>query len=90
MVFINTAIRNQTDTSEDETITVDLSSFMESSRSAQVKRMTSPGADSKNSDTATWAGQAFTNGTASGPEMIERIDHGKVTVRGSEAVLVTF
>ena len=52
--------------------------------------MTAPGADSKDSDTATWAGQAFTNGTASGREEIEGLQNGCVTVRGSEAVLVFF
>lgn len=53
--------------------------------------MTSPGVDSKDSDLATWAGQAFTNGTASGNEVLESPFEGReVTVQGSEAVLVFF
>lgn len=56
-----------------------------------VKRLTASGLDSKDSDSATWAGQAFTNGTASGTEVLETLSEGnKVVVRGSEAVLVIF
>ena len=94
LVLINTAIRNQTITDSaapDEAVTVDLSEFIGRERpSVRVKRMTAPGADSKASDAATWAGQAFTNGTASGREDIEQLQHGRVTVQGSEAVLVLF
>lgn len=61
------------------------------STSTVVKRLTAPGLDSTDSDTATWAGQAFTNGTASGKEVLEALDEGrKVVIRGSEAVLVIF
>ena len=38
----------------------------------------------------TWAGQSFTNGTASGTEVVEALQDGKVTVKGSEGVLVFF
>ncbi|KIJ37551.1 glycoside hydrolase family 79 protein, partial [Sphaerobolus stellatus SS14] len=93
LALINTAIRNVTmaASSADETVTVDLTSFIDPKRPApSVKRMTSPGADSKDTDQATWAGQAFTNGTASGVEKIEKLNRGKVVIRGSEAVLVFF
>ncbi|KAF8588092.1 glycoside hydrolase family 79 protein [Ramaria rubella] len=94
LALINTAIRNETSSvaqSDAEAVTVDLSEFIDHSRSSvQVKRMTAPGTDSKDSDTATWAGQAFSNGTASGREQIEGLHNGQVTVGGSEAVLVFF
>lgn len=57
----------------------------------RVKRMTAPGLDSKDSSAATWAGQSFEDGTASGEEVVEGLEDGRtVTVRGSEAVLVFF
>ena len=93
LAVINTAIRNVTmdATTVDETVTMDLTPFIDSKRpSPKVKRMTAPGADSKDVDSVTWAGQAFTNGTASGHEVIEKLYHGKVIVKGSECVLVFF
>ena len=76
---------------EKETVTFDLTPFIDPKRPIpKVKRMTALGADSKDVDSVTWAGQAFTNGTASGKEVIESLDHGKITVKGSEGVLVFF
>lgn len=58
---------------------------------ARVKRMTSPGLDSKDVSQVTWAGQSFENGTAMGVEVVEGLQNGTmVTVPGSEAVLVFF
>ncbi|GJJ08933.1 hypothetical protein Clacol_003153 [Clathrus columnatus] len=94
LAIINTAISNiTTPAKENGSVVVDLKPFLNSkqrSNDVVVKRMTSPGVDSKNSDLATWAGQAFTNGTASGREVVETLKDGEVTVRGSEAVLVFF
>jgi hypothetical protein len=93
LALVNTAIRNETLStgSSDEVITVDVSEFVDRRRPAvRVKRMTGPGADSKDSDAVIWAGQAFTNGTATGPEEVEKPNGGRVTVRGSEGVLVFF
>lgn len=59
-----------------------------SNRPAQVKRMTAPGLDEKDADRVTWAGQAYTNGTAFGNLKVERASGGGVWVRDSEAVLV--
>lgn len=59
-------------------------------QTVKVKRMTAPGLDSKDSETATWAGQGFANGTASGEEIVEGLESGRITLKGSEAVLVFF
>ena len=57
----------------------------------RVKRMTAPGLDSKDSGAATWAGQSYENGTASGTEVIEALSqNGTVIVKRSEGVLVFF
>ncbi|KAF8509442.1 hypothetical protein JB92DRAFT_514731 [Gautieria morchelliformis] len=101
LALVNTAIRNATAGAgagagagapdAEGAVTVDLRALVSKQRpQARVKRMTAPGADSKDSDAATWAGQAFTNGTAGGEEEIEGLHGGRVTVRGSEAVLVLF
>lgn len=57
-------------------------------KKATLKRLTAPGSDEKNADYVTWAGQAWTNGTAEGKEAIEAVKNGKIKLRGSEAVLV--
>ena len=56
----------------------------------KVKRMTAPGMDSKDVDIVTWAGQAYTNGTASGEEVLEDVTDGMVVVNGVEGVIVFF
>jgi hypothetical protein len=71
-------------------VSVDLSAWTRVGVEAKVKRMTAPGLDSKDAGAATWAGQSFMNGTPSGEEVVEGLQEGKVTVRGSEAVLVFF
>ena len=71
-------------------MSVDVGAWARKGSEVRVKRMTAPGLDSKDSDTATWAGQSYTNGTASGTEVVEGLVDGKVTVKGSEAVLVFF
>lgn len=55
---------------------------------ARVKRMSAPGLDEKDTDRVTWAGQAYTNGTAFGNLEVERVSGGAVWVRDSEAVLI--
>ncbi|KAK4168227.1 hypothetical protein QBC43DRAFT_228741, partial [Cladorrhinum sp. PSN259] len=58
---------------------------------AVVKRMTAPSVDEKDSGKVTWAGQSFRNGDAVGNVEAEKVEEGgKVLVRDSEAVLVTF
>ena len=69
---------------------MDLNAYVKPGKVAQVKRMTSIGLDSTDSSAATWAGQSFENGIPSGTEVVEPLDGGKVTVQGSEGVLVIF
>lgn len=59
-------------------------------RKAGVKRMTSPGLNSTDAGTATWAGQSFENGTGKGALVVEGLKNGIVNVAGSEGVLVSF
>ena len=54
-----------------------------------LKRLTAPGLDEKNSDLVTWAGQTYTNGSASGKLNVEPVDDDIVWIRDSEAVLIT-
>ncbi|EKM58316.1 glycoside hydrolase family 79 protein [Phanerochaete carnosa HHB-10118-sp] len=90
LALLNLAIRNVSTSQSAGEVQVDLTAWTRNGTQARVKRMTAPGLDSKDSDTATWAGQSYTNGTASGDENIEQLDGGKVAIKGSEAVLVFF
>lgn len=57
---------------------------------ASVKRMTAPCVDEKASESVTWAGQSFKDGTAQGGVHNERVGANNVVrVRGSEAVLIS-
>ncbi|KIP07665.1 glycoside hydrolase family 79 protein [Phlebiopsis gigantea 11061_1 CR5-6] len=89
LALLNLAIRNMSSSATEGQVSVDLSAWVRKS-GAKVKRMTALGLDSKDSDTVTWAGQSFTNGTASGTETVETLKNGTVTVNGSEGVLVFF
>lgn len=70
-------------------VTVDVS-HLAGRGAVMLKRMTSPGLDSKDVDGILWAGQSFTNGTASGSEVVEKVVDNKITIAGSEGVLVFF
>lgn len=96
LALLNLAVRNTTSSAVDAeamAVTVDLSRYVRSGAGsvlAQVKRMTSLGLDSNDPTASTWAGQSYENGTASGTEHVEVLQNGKVTVQGSEGVLVFF
>jgi len=66
---------------------IDLSPYLLGGE-AKVKRMTAPGIDSTDTQTATWAGQNYVNETAAGVEPVEENQNGFVRFLGSEAVLV--
>ncbi|KDQ57014.1 glycoside hydrolase family 79 protein [Jaapia argillacea MUCL 33604] len=87
MAILNLSTRNVTSSQDAGEVVVDLSEYVSGS-GATVKRMTAPGLDSKDSSLVTWAGQSYENGTASGMEVIETLQGGSVTVKGSEGVLV--
>ncbi|KAH8822707.1 hypothetical protein DL96DRAFT_1714151 [Flagelloscypha sp. PMI_526] len=92
LALINMAFVNSTIPHDDPKIVqVDLQDWLQQkshTNSVAAKRMTAPGIDTKQSDLVTWAGQAWTNGTAFGREEVEKVNNGLVKVRGSEAVLV--
>lgn len=93
LVILNLANRNvsSTDTEKDDVaVSVDLSPFITSgSANVTVKRMTSTGMDSTDSDASTWAGQSYAQGVASGEEVVEGLSGGSmVRVEGTEGVVV--
>lgn len=68
-------------------VTVDIGEH----KGVEVKRMTAPSVDEKDAGKVTWAGQSFRDGKAVGEVTVEKVaEGGKVLVRDSEAVLVTF
>ncbi|KAJ7709588.1 hypothetical protein B0H17DRAFT_998910 [Mycena rosella] len=69
-------------------VSLDISAVLPRRGRATLKRLTAPGNDETDSDFVTWAGQAWTNGTARGKEVLEAVSDGKIEIRGSEAVLV--
>ncbi|KAI0342826.1 hypothetical protein BDW22DRAFT_1357353 [Trametopsis cervina] len=93
LVLLNLAVRNISSAAHEGSVSVDLSKWVRAGgqEAVKVKRMSAPGLDSTDSRTATWAGQSFENGTASGVEVVESLGNdGNVTVNGSEGVLVFF
>jgi hypothetical protein len=87
VALLNLAHRNISQALSTAAVSVDMSGVM--GEGMTVKRMTGAGMDSKDTDLSTWAGQSFTNGTASGDEDIEeRKGDPMVLVRGSEGVVV--
>ncbi|KAM7213712.1 hypothetical protein V8F06_010911 [Rhypophila decipiens] len=58
---------------------------------ATVKRMSAPAVDEKFTGNVTWAGQSFMDGVPVGALTVEDVPaNGKVSVRDSQAILVTF
>ncbi|CAE6455633.1 unnamed protein product [Rhizoctonia solani] len=92
MVILNMSLRRQDVAADDAlTVTVDVGKYQRGGNTtAKVKRMSSPGVESKDSDRVTWAGQSYSAGVPVGSEVVEQLDAGKVNVRGSEGVLITF
>ncbi|KAF8680486.1 Glycosyl hydrolase family 79 C-terminal beta domain [Rhizoctonia solani] len=92
IIILNMSLRRQNVAADEAlTVTVDVSKYLRrGSPAAKVKRMTSPGVESKDSGRVTWAGQSYSAGVPVGTEVVERLNAGKVNVRGSEGVLITF
>ncbi|KZV68175.1 glycoside hydrolase family 79 protein [Peniophora sp. CONT] len=89
LTLLNLAHRNTTDSYDIGSVSVNVTSLA-GEGAVKVKRMTAPGMDSKDVDYVTWAGQAYTNGTATGDEVVEEVDDGIVVVNGVEGVIVFF
>lgn len=92
LVLINMIVRNVTTSAlnldkEPGTVTLDISRLVGKAK-ATLKRMSSTGLNERNSSHVSWAGQTYSDGRASGKEVIERVENGSVSVRASEAVLV--
>ncbi|KLO15240.1 hypothetical protein SCHPADRAFT_871320 [Schizopora paradoxa] len=92
LALLNLNTRNTTTSAADAAelaVTVDVSKLA-GHGVVTVKKMSSPGLDSKDVDNVLWAGQAFTNGTATGIEVAERVKDNQITIAGSEAALIFF
>lgn len=67
----------------------DLSIDLSSLGPTGVKRLHSPTKDNQDSNTVTWAGQSYTNGTANGTIVVEKpLSDGSVAMGSYEGVLV--
>ncbi|CCO29230.1 hypothetical protein BN14_03235 [Rhizoctonia solani AG-1 IB] len=89
LALINFSIFNKTGASEEAPgIRVRIGGG--SSKTLRLKRMTAPGLDEKDADLVTWAGQAYTNGSAIGKLKLEALIDNTVWIRDSEAVLIDF
>ena len=90
LAILNLVKRNSSTSAADAdavAANIDLSPYLLGGE-AKVKRMTAPGIDSTDTQTATWAGQNYVNETAAGVEPVEENQNGFVRFLGSEAVLV--
>lgn len=90
IALLNLAVRDTTSDASAGSVVVDFTPYLRKGKAATLKRMTSPGLDSKDSEKATWAGQHFAYGTANGTEVVETLKNGTVTVHGSEGALLFF
>lgn len=91
LVLLNLLNRNTTTPAGDvekQSFSIDVSKYLLQSGGGRVKRMTAAGMDSKDSHNVFWAGQSYANGVAEGEEVVETLNNGKVTVRGSEGLIV--
>ncbi|KAF5371822.1 hypothetical protein D9615_009550 [Tricholomella constricta] len=87
--LLNLQIYNQTQTIPRPIATFDISGYLKNARRAvTVRRLTAPGADIKEANVTTWAGQHFASGLAAGKFMEEKVSGGRIVVKASEAVLV--
>lgn len=87
--LLNLEIFNQTQATPRPTATFDISDFLKSPQQpVTVRRLSAPGANIKEANITTWAGQNYASGLAAGRFVEEQISGGKITLQASEAVLV--
>lgn len=89
LALLNLQIFNKTQNIPRPATTFDISAFLpQRAGSVTVRRLQAPGADIKDANITTWAGQNFASGVAAGRLVEEKVAGGKVIVQASEAVLV--
>lgn len=91
LALLNLEIYNQTETGTipRPSTTFDISSLLRNpNQSLKIRRLQAPGADIKDANITTWAGQTFNTGTAVGKLIEENVKGGKITLEASEAALV--
>jgi len=91
LALLNLEIYNQTQagTTPRPRSTFDISRLLRNpNKPVRVRRLQAPGADIKDANVTTWAGQTFNTGTAVGRLVEEKVKGGKITLEASEAALV--
>ncbi|KAF9443574.1 glycoside hydrolase family 79 protein [Macrolepiota fuliginosa MF-IS2] len=91
LALLNLEIYNQTQvgTTPRPSSTFDISGLLRApNQTVRVRRLQAPGADVKDANVTTWAGQTFDSGVAVGRVIEESVVGGKIAVPASEAVLV--
>lgn len=89
LALLNLQSYNETTEGTRPSTTFDISEYLsESADSVAVRRLQAPGADVKDGNITTWAGQTYANGVAEGVLTEEKIAGGEIAVAASEAVLV--
>ncbi len=89
LALLNLQSYNETTEGTRPSITFDISEYLSKHKdSVTVRRLQAPGADVKDGNITTWAGQTYANGVAEGQLIEEKIAGGEIAVAASEAVLV--
>ncbi|KAF9468152.1 glycoside hydrolase family 79 protein [Collybia nuda] len=89
LALLNLQIYNQTQNIPRPVSTFDISAYKQDpSSQVTIRRLTAPGADVKEANVTSWAGQTFAQGIASGKVIEEKVRGGRISVSASEAVLV--
>ncbi|KAK0458968.1 glycoside hydrolase family 79 protein [Desarmillaria tabescens] len=90
LALLNLQSYNETEEGTRPSTMFDISKYLsEGKGSVTVRRLQAPGADVKEGNVTTWAGQTYANGVAEGELIEEKIDGEVIVVAASEAVLVS-
>ncbi|KAK0203758.1 glycoside hydrolase family 79 protein [Desarmillaria ectypa] len=89
LALLNLQSYNETTEGTRPSTTFDISGYLsEDKGSVTVRRLQAPGADVKEGNVTTWAGQTYASGVAKGELIEEKISGREIAVAASEAVLL--
>ncbi|KAJ7593066.1 glycoside hydrolase family 79 protein [Mycena floridula] len=89
LALLNLQIFNSTQTEARPVAVFDISKFLPHGvSSVTVRRLTAAGAELKEANQTTWAGQTFETGQAKGQRVVETVKGSKINVEATSAVLV--
>lgn len=90
LAILNLEIYNSTATYPRPNVTVDFSAYLAyPGQRVTARTMIAPGAEIKDANMTTWAGQTFATGLAEGELMEQYITSGHIDVAASSAILIT-